>query len=310
MGNLTLLGRKGESISYAGSVGRSGIIFLLFGRGSSGGLGLFLLPGGLPLGLGAGCACFIGFLIENIFLKDLRGIRRDPKTARRTTTPAVDDLAFQVCQPEAQVSQGDGAEPVSTIDGAHAALQRYLGQDVVPQIAQHAEVDLAVYHHADELKDLLPARDEAGAKHVVDAEGLGRRCGRRGGVYVHSVWLLLQLQIVQNEAVAVVGNAQAVRGLAVGGSSEVGADPGGQPCARVGAFRKERPIQRAERCVYPVQVAAPVCREEAVGDSDLVDGQPGVALQVQRLSQVYLKVAVRAGYPLAAVHVDRRHSFL
>ena len=26
-----------------------------------GGLGLFLLPGGLPLGLGAGCACFIGF---------------------------------------------------------------------------------------------------------------------------------------------------------------------------------------------------------------------------------------------------------
>ena len=64
-------GRKGESASYAGSVGRSSIIFflfgrssiifLLFGRGSSGGLGLFLLPGGLPLGLGAGCACFIGF---------------------------------------------------------------------------------------------------------------------------------------------------------------------------------------------------------------------------------------------------------
>ena len=69
VGNLTLLGRKGES--YAGSVGRSSIIFsllarssiifLLFGRGSSGGFGLFLLPGGLPLGLGAGCACFIGF---------------------------------------------------------------------------------------------------------------------------------------------------------------------------------------------------------------------------------------------------------
>ena len=64
---------------------------------------------------------------------------------------------------------------------AHAALQRYLGQDVVPQIAQHAagvgqlgaaEVDLAVCHHADELKDLLSARDEAGAKRVVDAKGL------------------------------------------------------------------------------------------------------------------------------------------
>ena len=60
---------------------------------------------------------------------------------------------------------------------------------------------------------------------------------RRGGV-VHNVReLLLQLQIVQNEAVAVVGYAEAVRGLAIGSSSEVGADPGGQPGARVGAFR-------------------------------------------------------------------------
>ena len=50
--------------------------------------------------------------------------------------------------------------------------------------------------------------------------------GRQGGV-VHSVWeLLLQLQIVQNAAVAVVGYAEAVRGLAIRGSSEVGADPG------------------------------------------------------------------------------------
>ena len=57
--------------------------------------------------------------------------------------------------------------------------------------------------------------------------------------------------------------------------------------------------------------AAPPARaEEAVGDSDLIDSQPGIALQVQGLSQVYLKVAVQAGYPLAAVHVDRRHSFL
>ena len=68
---------------------------------------------------------------------------------------------------------------------------------------------------------------------MIDAEGLARRGARRGGV-VHNVReLLLQLQIVQNEAVAVVGYAEAVRGLAVGGSSEVGADPGGQPGARV-----------------------------------------------------------------------------
>ena len=97
---------------------------------------------------------------------------------------------------------------------------------------------------------------------MIDAEGLARRGARRGGV-VHSVWeLLLQLQIVQNEAVAVVGYAEAVRGLSVGSSSEVGADPGGQPGSRAGALRKERPVQRAERGVHPVQVAASVCREE------------------------------------------------
>ena len=179
--------------------------------------------------------------------------------------PQSDDLAFEVCQPEAQVSQDNGApngHEVPVIgaglhDGAHAALQRYLGQDVVPQIAQHAagvgqlgaaQVDLVVCHHPHELKDLLPAGDEARAEHV-------RRGGRRGGV-VHNVReLLLQLQIVQNEAVAVVGYAQAVRGFAIRGSSEVGADPGCQPGARVGAFRKERPIQRAERGVHPVKVA-------------------------------------------------------
>ena len=50
---------------------------------------------------------------------------------------------------------------------------------------------------------------------MVDAEGLARRGVRRGGV-VHGVWeLLLQPQIVQNEAVAVVGYAEAVRGLAI-----------------------------------------------------------------------------------------------
>ena len=80
---------------------------------------------------------------------------------------------------------------------------------------------------------------------MVDAERLARRGGRRGGV-VHSVWeLLLQLQIVQNEAVAVVGYAEAVRGLAIGGSSEVGADLGGQPCAGVRTFGQQRPVQSA-----------------------------------------------------------------
>ena len=93
-----------------------------------------------------------------------------------------------------------------------------------------AQVDLVVRHRADELKDLLPAGDEARAQHVVHAEGLGGRGGRRGGVVRRVRKLLTQLQVVQNEpAVGVVGFAQAVRGLAIGGGGKVGADPGGQP---------------------------------------------------------------------------------
>ena len=43
-----------------------------------------------------------------------------------------------------------------------------------------AQIDLVVRHHADELKDLLPAGDEARA-HVVHVEGLGGRGGRLPG---------------------------------------------------------------------------------------------------------------------------------
>ena len=45
-----------------------------------------------------------------------------------------------------------------------------------------AQVDLVVRHRFHEFEDLLPAGDEARAQHVVHAEGLGRRGGRRGGV--------------------------------------------------------------------------------------------------------------------------------
>ena len=109
-----------------------------------------------------------------------------------------------------------------------------------------ARVDLVVRHHPDKFEDLLPAGDEA------RAEGLGGRGGRRGGVVRRIGELLPQLQVVQDQAVAVVGNAQTVRGLAIGGGGKVGADPGGQPCASVGALGQQRPVQRAQRGVNPV----------------------------------------------------------
>ena len=101
-------------------------------------------------------------------------------------------------------------------------------------------------HHLHELKDLLPAGDEARAQHVVHAEGLGGRGGRRGGGIRRVGKLLPQLQVVPDEPVAVVGYAQAVGGLAAGGGGKVGADPGGQPGARVRALGQQRPAQRAQ----------------------------------------------------------------
>ena len=191
------------------------------------------------------------------------------------------------------MSQGDGppdAHEVPVIgaglnDGAHAALQRDLGQDVVPQIAQHAAgVGQLSAAQVDKLEDLLPAGDER----VVHAEGLARRGGRRGGV-VHSVWeLLLQLQIVQDEAVAVVGYAQAVRGLAVGGCGEVGADPGGQPGACVGAFRqRQQGAELFDDGVQLVLVAQPPAAEElqvhphrCADEPQLLGAHPGADLHV------------------------------
>ena len=89
-------------------------------------------------------------------------------------------------------------------NGTHSALQRDLGEDVVAQVAQHsagvgqlgaAQVDLVVRHHPDELKDLLPAGDKARAQHVVHAERLGGRGGRRSRVVRGIRELLAQLQV-------------------------------------------------------------------------------------------------------------------
>ena len=112
---------------------------------------------------------------------------------------------------------------------------------IVAQVAQHsagvgqlgaAQVDLVVRHYFHELKNLLPAGDKARAQHVVHAEGLGGRGGRR------------------------------------------------EPRARVRALGQRRPVQRAQRGVNPVEVAAPVRREETVGQTDLVDGEPATLLRL------------------------------
>ena len=103
---------------------------------------------------------------------------------RRPAKP--DDVAVQVGQAEAHVPQGNRAPEGHEVpvvrarlhNGTHAALQR-------------------------RLQNLLPAGDEAWAQHVVHAEGLGGR-GGRSRVVRGIRELLAQLQVVQNEPVAVL----------------------------------------------------------------------------------------------------------
>ena len=103
-----------------------------------------------------------------------------------------EDVVAQVAQHAAGVGQLGAAQvelvvrhhlhelkdllPAHLRNATHSALQRDLGEDVVAQVAQHAagvgqlgaaQVELVVRHHLHELKDLLPAGDEARAQHVV-----------------------------------------------------------------------------------------------------------------------------------------------
>ena len=135
-------------------------------------------------------------------------------------------------------ADGSGAQlPGPSCSPAPRRLQCDLGESRLPSTLL-ALVYLVVRHHPDELKDLLPAGDKARAQHVVHAEGLGGRGGRRSRV-VRGI-----SQLVQNEPVAVVGYAQAVCGLAKGG--KVGADPGGQPsaCPARRQPSRGRPVRR------------------------------------------------------------------
>ena len=101
------------------------------------------------------------------------------------------------------------SEPVSTMvpTPLFSVILERMSSPRLPStlLALAAQVDLVVCHHADELKDLLPARDEARAQHVVHAEGLGGRGGRRSRVVRCVRKLLAQLQVGRLPSWATLG---------------------------------------------------------------------------------------------------------
>ena len=119
------------------------------------------------------------------------------------------------------------------------------------------------------------------------------------------------LVVVEDAAIAVVGDSYFVGRFHVGGGCVVAAEPGGQPCPRVGSDRQHRPVESLQGLVEPVEVLAPVRRQEGVGHTKLENGELGPGLQVDGLPDVELEGGVVSGDSLSAVHVDSgAHPFL
>ena len=122
------------------------------------------------------------------------------------------------------------------------------------------------------------------------------------------------LVIVEDAAIAVVGDTYLVSGIHVTGRGEIAADPGGQPHPRVGSDRQHRSVEGLQGLVDPVEsveVLAAVRAEEGVGHTKLEDGELGARLEVEGFPDVKLEGGVVSGDSLAAVHVDSgAHPFL
>ena len=143
--------------------------------------GLFLLPGGLPRRFGSGAAscaacgasgasgascascasgalsCLVGSILFNYtWSRYNTNDKDDPRS--RTTLPSRSVRRKRMClrvTGPLRAMKCPSSEPVSTM------VPTPLFSVILERI------DLVVRHHPDELKDLLPAGDEAWAQHVV-----------------------------------------------------------------------------------------------------------------------------------------------
>ena len=104
-----------------------------------------------------------------------------------------------------------------------------------------SEQQLGVRIHGHESKDLQSAVDEGGAQQVVYAQGAAGRGARRVAPGAREE--ASDLVIVEDAAIAVVGDSYFVRRFHIGGRGVVAADPGGQPRPRVGSDGQHRPVE-------------------------------------------------------------------
>ena len=236
------------------------------------------------------------------------------------------DVAVYICQFEAQGAQGNGAVQFHEMalvgsclhNVANAFVDNHFADDILTQRpldvgsrceGAASEQQLRVRIHGDEGKDLQGAVDEGGPEQMADAQGAAGRGAR--WVAPGAREEASDLVVVEDAAVAVVGDSYLVGRFHIGGRGVVAADPGGQPRPRVGSDRQHRPVEGLQGLVDPVEVLAPVRAEEGVGHTKLEDGELGARLEVEGFPDVKLEGGVVSGDSLAAVHIDSgAHPFL
>ena len=228
------------------------------------------------------------------------------------------DVAVYICQFEAQGAQGNGAVQFHEMalvgsclhNVANAFVDNHFADDILTQRpldvgsrceGAASEQQLRVRIHGDEGKDLQGAVDEGGPEQMADAQGAAGRGARRVAPGAREE--ASDLVVVEDAAVAVVGDSYLVSRFHIGGRGVVAADPGGQPRPRVGSDRQHRPVEGLQGLVDPVEVLAPVRAEEGVGHTKLEDGELGARLEVEGFPDVKLEGGVVSGDSLAAVHV-------
>ena len=189
------------------------------------------------------------------------------------------DVAVYICQFEAQGAQGNGAVQFHEMalvgsclhNVANAFVDNHFADDILTQRpldvgsrceGAASEQQLRVRIHGDEGKDLQGAVDEGGAEQMADAQGAAGRGARRVAPGAREE--ASDLVVVEDAAVAVVGDSYLVGRFHIGGRGVVAADPGGQPRPRVGSDRQHRPVEGLQGLVDPVEVLAPVRAEEGV----------------------------------------------
>ena len=208
------------------------------GSGSAGSAGSAAAGSGSEATGGPHCQPFLLRIILLVVVQENRKGNAGPA--------GIYDVAVYICQFEAQGAQGNGAVQFHEMalvgsclhNVANAFVDNHFADDILTQRpldvgsrceGAASEQQLRVRIHGGEGKDLQGAVDEGGPEQMADAQGAAGRGARRVAPGAREEASDLVVVVVEDAAVAVVGDSYLVGRFHIGGRGVVAADPGGQP---------------------------------------------------------------------------------